>query len=46
MLRLPCVLAGNSSGVGEERQELPCTEPEQMVSGSCCLRVVIAFKEF
>jgi hypothetical protein len=26
----------------EEREALPCTEPEQMVSGSYCLRVVIA----
>ena len=27
---------------GGKREELPCTEPEQMVSGSYCLRVVIA----
>src|ERR1700727_1900620 len=26
----------------EEREALPCTEPEQMVSGSHCLRAVIA----
>ena len=27
---------------GGMREALPCTEPEQMVSGSYCLRVVIA----
>jgi hypothetical protein len=44
MLRLPCVRVG--FGREQDARELPCTEPEQMVSGGCCLRAVIAFKEF
>ena len=27
---------------GGKREELPCTEPEQMVSGSQCLRELVA----
>jgi len=42
MLRLLCVRVGFGRVSGGMREALPCTEPEQMVSGSYCLRVVIA----
>jgi hypothetical protein len=39
----PSVRPGWISGVSEEEREaLPCTEPEQMVSGSQFLRGLIA----
>jgi hypothetical protein len=31
---------------GGKREALPCTEPEQMVSGSQCLRGLVANRKF